>query len=78
MIFKLFCWVIEFRLKRMENKERLEYLVHRLAQELMAQGYEIPATPHCQHVSLWGQDFSSSIDVSNTNTSIELKAGLMK
>jgi hypothetical protein len=41
MAFKLWLWVLEFRLRRRKDKNRIAFLVTALLQELEGQGYPI-------------------------------------
>jgi hypothetical protein len=41
---KLFGWVIELRLRRKENKQRIKYLLEKLVSELEQQGYDVKST----------------------------------
>lgn len=38
---RLFKWIIEFRCRRLPDKERIGYLARRLTDELRAQGYKV-------------------------------------
>jgi len=52
LIFKLWLWVFEFKLRRKKNDERIKFLVHSLLSEVEGQGYRLQSTPDVQSCSI--------------------------
>ena len=61
---KLFTWIIEFKIKRKENKNRIGYLLKRLVKELEQQGHNTKSQPFpaLTYFSVFEHDTSYSID----------------
>lgn len=47
---RFFRWIIEFKIKRKENKERIKYLLERLIKELEQQGHNLESTTSAKRI----------------------------
>ena len=66
---RLFNWIIEFKLKRKENKDKLRYLAEKLISELEAQGFDTNGVSNsCKYVSIF--DHGRSLHIGSVKETI--------
>jgi hypothetical protein len=56
-LFKFFIWKIQIKISRLEDKQRISFLVRKLIDELIAQGHDI--TLSNGDISLWIKQYNS-------------------
>jgi hypothetical protein len=62
---RFFIWIVELKIKRKENKQRIKYLALRLIKELELQGYNTKGTTDCKYVSIF--EFKDEITMGGSN-----------
>jgi len=80
MICKLWLWVFEFKLKRVADDKKIEFLAKELLKEVEAQGHSLKFTNgiYGADIKIYEFDNSHRLVVENCSSPFEIKCGKYK
>jgi hypothetical protein len=61
---KIWLWIFEFKIKRVQDDKKIEFLTKQLLNELENQGYDI-YTEGCGHIDIWNYYSDNDLVVGN-------------
>ena len=76
MKMKIWLWIFEFKLKRVADDKKIEFLVRNLLEELESQGYSLQSFT-TGHIDIWNHE-GSDLTIENISKKWSIKCGKYK